>query len=231
MTVKASPTPANGVINNKTRWAERRGWLGYLGTALPCGPQGQTGPQRGEIWRDAPGIWDSTSVLWVSLSEGRRRILGAPPLPLESEFYQRDQTCRAHRVAEQHGTHWRWSALIGRSTGVIHPAKSVLLFHIGRGEPAHLRSNKKDKRTNVSWATCIFVMLLFVRCVNYWIISSLSPQWPSVSHCLKLHWKGLMQPTFLTILPFPRKIRTPTMQVPHLTKDVFHYWLSIKELS
>lgn len=58
---------------------------GYLGTALPSAPRGQTGPQRGEIWRDAPGICDLTSALCVSLSEGRRRFLGALPLPLESE--------------------------------------------------------------------------------------------------------------------------------------------------
>lgn len=58
---------------------------GCLGTALPSAPWGQTGLQRGEIWRDAPGICDLTSALCVSLSEGRRRFLGALPLPLESE--------------------------------------------------------------------------------------------------------------------------------------------------
>lgn len=60
---------------------------GYLGTAhaLPSGPQGQTGPQRCEIWRDAPGICDLTSALCVSLSEGRRRFLRAQPLPLKSK--------------------------------------------------------------------------------------------------------------------------------------------------
>lgn len=49
---------------------------GYLGTAhaLPSGPRGQTGPQRGEIWRDAPGICDLTSAPCESLSEGRRRF-------------------------------------------------------------------------------------------------------------------------------------------------------------
>lgn len=56
----------------------------YLGTAheLPSGPRGQTGPQRGEIWRDTPGICDLTSALCESLSEGRVRFLRAPPLPL-----------------------------------------------------------------------------------------------------------------------------------------------------
>lgn len=59
----------------------------YLGTAhaLPSGPWGQTGPQRGEILRDAPGICDLTSALFVSLSEGRRRFLTALPLPLQSK--------------------------------------------------------------------------------------------------------------------------------------------------
>lgn len=49
---------------------------GYLGTAhaLPSGPRGQTGPQRGEIWCDAPGICDLTSAPCESLSEGRRRF-------------------------------------------------------------------------------------------------------------------------------------------------------------
>lgn len=64
----------------------REGGGVYLGTAhaLPSGPQGQTGPQRGEIWRDTPGICDLTSALCVSLSEGRRGFLRALPLPLKS---------------------------------------------------------------------------------------------------------------------------------------------------
>lgn len=35
------------------------------------------GLQRYEIWRDAPGMCDLTSVLSVSLSEGRRRCFGS----------------------------------------------------------------------------------------------------------------------------------------------------------
>lgn len=53
--------------------------------AQHSGPQGQTGPQRGEIWRDTPGICDLTSALCVSLSEGRRGFLRALPFPLKSE--------------------------------------------------------------------------------------------------------------------------------------------------
>lgn len=70
------------------RQGEREGrGEGYLGTAhaLPSGPRGQTGPQRGKIWRDAPGICDLTSALCESLSEGRRRFLRALLLPLKSE--------------------------------------------------------------------------------------------------------------------------------------------------
>lgn len=60
---------------------------GYLGTAhaLPSGPRGQTGTQRGKIWCDAPGICDLTSALCESLSEDRRRFLRALPLPLKPE--------------------------------------------------------------------------------------------------------------------------------------------------
>lgn len=70
------------------RQGEREGREeGYRGTAhtLPSGPQGQTGPQRGEIWCDAPGICDLTSALCESLSEDSRRFLRALPLPLKPE--------------------------------------------------------------------------------------------------------------------------------------------------
>lgn len=73
----------------------------YLGTAhaLPGGLRGQAELQRGEIWRDAPGICDLTSAQCKSLSEGKRRFLRALSLPLKSKSV----TCRAQRVSEQHG--------------------------------------------------------------------------------------------------------------------------------
>lgn len=57
------------------------GLSGY-GTRSSHGAAGADGPRGGEIWLDAPGICNLTSVLCESLSEGRRRCLRVSPLPL-----------------------------------------------------------------------------------------------------------------------------------------------------
>lgn len=143
---KARLIPDDGVINNKRSWVGEEGKEeGYLGTAhvLPSGPQGQTGLRRGKIWHDAPGICDLT-FLCESLSEDRRRFLRALPPPLVSkslDFYQREIWLRAQTVAEQHGVHWRVSVWMGAEY-TFQQAKSVLLLHIGRGKPSHLRREK-----------------------------------------------------------------------------------------
>lgn len=108
---KSHTTPMESSI---IRQGEQEGsGEGYLGTAhaLPSGPRGQTGPQRGKIWRDAPGICDLTSALCESLSDGRRRFLRALLLPLRSESlgFIKEIWLAGHRVAEQRGAHWRWS--------------------------------------------------------------------------------------------------------------------------
>lgn len=61
MTVKASLTPANGVINNKTRWARKGGWRVIWAQHMhfPAGRRGRQGR------RDARyGVTLPESVIW-----------------------------------------------------------------------------------------------------------------------------------------------------------------------
>lgn len=165
MTVKASLTPANGVINNKTRWAARKEREGLSGHST-CTSQWAAGADRyrGEA---RYGVTLLESVIWHLLcvwicqraGEGfwghRCFLLSPSPWVLSKR-------------SERRGATWRW-------IDVIHPAKSVLLFHVGRRKPAHLRSkttgHNSGSSTNIIY---IFHVVFILSFSQYWL-QSLSP--------------------------------------------------------
>lgn len=168
MTVKASLTPANGVINNKTRWAGRElgGGLSGYSTCTSQRAAGADGAaeRRDMAWRSW-NLWFDICSVWESVRgqekvfEGPNRFLFSPSLWVLSK--------RSDLQGTESGgaARWRWSVLNGRWIDVIHPAMSVLLFHVGRGEPSHLGSNKTGYNSGSStyiWQDIYLFHVLFV---------------------------------------------------------------------
>lgn len=130
-TQRKSETTDAGLVEKKAQVGEGS----FLGTALPGASWGAD-----EKWRDAP-------VTWVGIcSESLRRQdwgWGHCRFHLSQSFWGFIKWTNLQDEEKSWGR-WRRSALNGRW------AKSVLLFHIGGGEPAHLRSSK----TGFHLATC-----------------------------------------------------------------------------
>lgn len=130
------------------RQGEQEGEGGGLSGHSTCTSQWAAGADRAAerrdmVWRSW-NLWFDICSVWESV-RGQEKVFegtAASSRVRASGFYQRDLTCRAQRVAEQHCAQRRWSTLNGCWTDVIHQAKSFLLIHVGRGKPAHLRSSK-----------------------------------------------------------------------------------------
>lgn len=160
MTVKASLTPANGAINNKTRWVGRGGvrviWEQHMHFPVGCG--GRQGCREARY-----GVTLLESVIWHLLSVrvcqrarqgfwGHRRFLLSPSLWVLS------------KRCDLQGTESQWAAWSSAEV-VCFEQKSVLLLHIGRGKPTHLRSNKHNtihiratNYANINLHICYFHM-------------------------------------------------------------------------
>lgn len=134
-----SETIDAGLVEKKAQ-----GQLGegnFLGTALPGASSGVD-----EKWRDAPVTCELTSAL--SPSDGR---IGGEHcrFHLSQSFWGFIKWTNLQEAEKSWGR-WRRSALNGPWADAVRWAKSVLLFHIGGGEPAHLRRSK----TGFNLATC-----------------------------------------------------------------------------
>lgn len=245
MTVKASLTPANGVINNKTRWAERREWgrVGLSGhrTSLWAAGADRAAERRDTAWRSWNLRFDICSA--SESVRGREKDFGSTVTAswVRVSGFIKEIWLAGHRewLSSMTPTGGGQLWMDAQQMSFIQQSQSSSSTKVEGNQPTW-EATKKDKIQQQHSTVQILVEdHAYLWCSSLsivWIISCChtseqSPQRPSVSHYLKLHWKCLMQPEFQTTSSFPRKIRTPTMQVPHLTKDVFHYWLSIKKHS